>query len=427
MPLKKFNQILSRWRQLPKRHRRVLFSLVVIVIVALCWSPSSNLSGEVNLPHGEQADSSSDDFVSNSPEMKPASDAQVPDSEYTIVSGDTLGGIFAKLGLSQTQMRNILESDQTQALDTLNPGDKLRFWRDQNNLTRFQVYFNPGYYVDFNLLEDGSYDSKVIRLEGVWKQRVVSGEIKGSLYLSARKLGLTPAQIEQIGQMFKDKINFSRELRSGDPFKVVIEDQFVKGQSTGENNLLAVQIINQGRHFNAFLFDNGKYYDEKGQSLTRAFLRYPTKRHYRISSPFNLHRRHPVTGRIMPHYGTDFACPVGTKIMATGDGVVTRVIRHPYAGLYIVIRHGSTYITRYLHLSKSYVHRGQPVKRGQVIALSGSTGRVTGPHLHYEFRINNRPVNPMSAKIPMAAAVSRKDMPEFKKNVEKLLAVMAKS
>ncbi|MFM2484561.1 peptidoglycan DD-metalloendopeptidase family protein [Celerinatantimonas yamalensis] len=424
MSLKKFN-VIAIWQKCPKLHRRILLILLAILAIMVCWSPSSSLSGNVTIPTQQQRPTESDDFSSDSAEVPSNNEIQPPSSEYTIVTGDTLSEIFTRLGLSLQQMQNIIENDQTQALDTLNPGDKLRFWLNvKNQLTRFQVYFNPGYFVDFNLLEDGSYESKVVRLEGIWKQRVVRGTIQGSLYLSARKLGLTPAQIEQIGQMFKDKINFRRELRAGDPFTVVIEYQYVKEQPTGENNLLAVQIINRHRSYNAFLFDNGKYYDEDGQSLTRAFLRYPTKHHFRISSPFNLHRLHPVTGRLAPHYGTDFACPTGTPVMATGDGVVTRVIHHPYAGLYIDIRHGSTYITRYLHLSKSYVKRGQPVKRGQVIALSGATGRVTGPHLHYEFRINNRPVNPMSAKIPMAAAVSKKDMPQFKHNVQKLLALM---
>ncbi|MFM2483058.1 peptidoglycan DD-metalloendopeptidase family protein [Celerinatantimonas sp. YJH-8] len=425
MSLKKFN-FWSRWWALPKLHRRGLLLIIILLAIVFAWTPSKNLTGEVNLPASQPSqDQPGETLPSASDPVTDQNQSMQPSREYTIVTGDTLGEIFTHLGLSYNQMNTILENDQTQALDTLNPGDKLRFWlNDKQQLTRFQVYFNPGYYVDFNLLEDGSYESKEIRLEGTWKRRLIRGKIEGSLYLSARKLGLTPAEIDQIGQMFRDKINFSRELRAGDLFQVVLEDQFIDGQATGENHLLAVQIVNRNRELNAFLFDNGKYYDENGDSLTRAFLRYPTKRHYRISSPFNLHRRHPVTGRIAPHFGTDFACASGTPVIATGDGVVTRVIRHPYAGLYVVIRHGSTYITRYLHLSKTFVKQGQPVKRGQVIALSGATGRVTGPHLHYEFRINNRPVNPMSAKIPMAAAVSRKDMPAFKKVVKEMLQTM---
>lgn len=422
MSLKKFDSIVGRWRLLPRRHRYTIIILIAMIGGAMIWPSSSSLSGEVPL----SLNSSDQPLVGGTQKSahRPHRQPLIPDSEYTVVKDDTLGSIFNKLGYSQQQMYRVVENDQNQALDTINPGDRLRFWSGKNHqLKRFQVYFNPGYYVDFKLLDDGSYESREVRLEGTWKRRVVHGKIEGSLYLSARQLGLTPAQIEQIGQMFKDKINFAH-LRAGDPFSIVIEDQFVEGQPTHESNLLAVQIISRKRQYNAFLFKNGKYYDERGQSLTRAFLRYPTHRHYRISSPFNLKRRHPVTGRISPHYGTDFACPTGTRVYATGEGVVTRVINHPYAGLYIVIRHGSTYKTRYLHLSKSYVHRGEPVKKGQLIARSGATGRVTGPHLHYEFRINNRPVNPMSTKIPMASAVSKKELPVFNKKVKKLLALM---
>ena len=132
-----------------------------------------------------------------------------------------------------------------------------------------------------------------------------------------------------------------------------------------------------------------------------------------MSSPFDPQRRHPVTGRIAPHNGTDFAAPTGTPVLATGDGVVVMTRNHPYAGKYVVINHGSTYTTRYLHLSKILVHKGQKITRGQRIALSGATGRVTGPHIHYELIVRGHPVNPMTAKIPMANSVPKKDMANF--------------
>ena len=136
-------------------------------------------------------------------------------------------------------------------------------------------------------------------------------------------------------------------------------------------------------------------------------------KHWRISSPFDPNRRHPVTGRIAPHNGTDFAAPIGTPVEATGDGVVTMIRHHPYAGNYVVIKHDSTYTTRYLHLSKILVHKGQKVSRGERIALSGMTGRVTGPHLHYELIVRGHPVNAMTAKIPMATSVPKQEMSVF--------------
>ncbi|MGL5609064.1 MAG: peptidoglycan DD-metalloendopeptidase family protein, partial [Aeromonas veronii] len=154
-------------------------------------------------------------------------------------------------------------------------------------------------------------------------------------------------------------------------------------------------------------------YDGQGNSLERGFRRYPTHSRYRISSNFNPARKHPVTGMVRPHEGTDFAVPVGTPVLATGDGIVQKATSHPLAGTYIVIKHGRTLSTRYLHLSKLLVKTGQRVKMGDKIGLSGNTGRSTGAHLHYELRINNRPVNAMTAKLPMAEPLSGKERRQF--------------
>lgn len=132
-----------------------------------------------------------------------------------------------------------------------------------------------------------------------------------------------------------------------------------------------------------------------------------------MSSRFNPVRKHPVTGRVSPHNGADFATPIGTKVVAPGDGVVTMVTDHKFAGKYIVIEHGNKFRTRYLHLSKSLVRKGDRVSRGQVIALSGNTGRSTGPHLHYEFHVNGRPVDPMKVPLPTSTQLNSAELSEF--------------
>ena len=172
-------------------------------------------------------------------------------------------------------------------------------------------------------------------------------------------------------------------------------------------------MTSQGKTVSAWLSDDGNYYDGQGNSLERGFRRYPTHSRYRISSNFNPARKHPVTGMVRPHEGTDFAVPVGTPVLATGDGIVQKATSHPLAGTYIVIKHGRTLSTRYLHLSKLLVKTGQRVKMGDKIGLSGNTGRSTGAHLHYELRINNRPVNAMTAKLPMAEPLSGKERRQF--------------
>jgi murein DD-endopeptidase len=172
------------------------------------------------------------------------------------------------------------------------------------------------------------------------------------------------------------------------------------------------------------MHDDGRYYDKQGKSLARAFTRTPLSQKYRVSSPFNPKRVHPVTGRVGPHNGTDFATPTGTKVLSTGDGVVTRIGNHPFAGRYIDIDHGGTYKTRYLHLQRILVSRGESIRRGQTIALSGNTGRSTGPHLHFELHINGRPVDPMKANIPMAQSISKSEESAFAKRVTKQLALL---
>jgi murein DD-endopeptidase len=414
---------------LPAPHQKWLALLTVVVVIAGIWSPpkTTSLRGELQLPQISSKKMSPG--VSRTPlaiDTDPSQDTEIkPNNEYQIEPGDTLGGIFTHLQLSHNQMRRILEADQSLALDTLLPGNTLRFWLDtENNINKLQVMFHPGYFVDFTRHDADTYESKEVIIEGQWNRRILGGEIEGSLYLSAIKAGLSPTQIDQITRLFKDKINFARSLRAGDEFQVIVEEQYIDDQATGENRILSIRIVNRSNELSAFLFDDGNYYDRNGQSLVRAFVRRPVQGNYRISSGFNPKRKHPITGRISPHNGTDFAVPPGTPVYATGDGIVTRVVRHPYAGLYIELKHGGSYKTRFLHLNKALVKKGQKVSRGQKIALSGNTGRSTGPHLHYEFHINGRPVDAMRANIPMASSVAKKALPAFKKSSQQLLAAM---
>jgi len=350
-----------------------------------------------------------------------------PDYSYTIRVGDNLSSIFKQLGFPYGDLLKVMETDLNYLmLDTLKPGNQLMFWgtKGEKHLSKMILQFNIADKVLYTRLEDGSYQYKDISVAGDWKLEPFIGEIHGSFSQSANKVGVGNNEIEQISTLLKDKINFTKDLRAGDQFEVLQSKQYVGDQETGKKEVQAIRIYNKGRVITAFLHTDGQYYDKNGKSLQRAFQRYPTGSRYRISSPFNPNRRHPVTGRISPHNGTDFATPIGTPIYSTGDGKVTLIKNHPYAGKYIVIQHGGIYKTRYLHLSKILVKKGQIVSRGQRIALSGNTGRVTGPHLHYEFIIRGKPVNAMKAKIPMASSVAKNEMNEFKARIAKFNEVL---
>lgn len=349
-----------------------------------------------------------------------------PDFERIIASGDTLSSIFSKAGVDQQTMHKVLEADlNVLTLDTLLPGNRMQFWLDnEGQLQKLELYFNAARQVVFTRYEDGSFNVEEVNVEGVWQNRIVTGDIKGSFYVSAQKMGLAAADIQRIEDLLKEKVNFARDLHAGDKFSVLVNDQYVEGEATGSSQLLGVSITTGRSEISAFQHTDGSYYDAKGQSLVRAFQRIPLAKQPRMSSRFNPYRKHPITGRISPHNGTDLSVPIGTKIIAPGDGVVSLVTDHQFAGKYIVIEHGGKYQTRYLHLSKALVRKGQRVSRGQVIALSGNTGRSTGPHLHYEFHINGKPVDPMKANIPMAGQLANQELYNFTNTVKTRQALM---
>ncbi|MGR5143494.1 peptidoglycan DD-metalloendopeptidase family protein [Photobacterium sp. DNB23_23_1] len=345
-----------------------------------------------------------------------------PRYAYTIQKGDTLSQIFSRLNIPLRYIQELQEADLNHLkIDTLQPGNTMRFWVNsvEGRLNRLELEFNIAQKVAYQRVEDNGFEIEEITIPGDWDDIIASGEIHGSFSVSAQKAGLNSAEIYEITSLLKEKLNFSRDLRAGDNFEVVVSRQSVNDTITGQHEVRAIRIHSRGRSTTAYLHSDGNFYDSKGESLQRAFLRYPYEpnRTYRVSSSFNPQRRHPVTGRISPHNGVDFATPTGTPVIATGDGVVSQVVNHPYAGKYVVIQHGTNYRTRYLHNSKILVRKGQKVSRGQRIALAGATGRVTGPHIHYEFLIRNRAVNPMTANIPMASSVPSKEKGQFKETV----------
>ena len=361
------------------------------------------------LPHDDIGVDALDEIVATEPEWQ----------EYVVQNGDTLSTIFNGLGLPLATMYKLLDADKEKILDGLKPGQSLSLLIDNDNLLQeFKIKQDLLHTRTFS--RDGAgYQSNIKTIASNWESKALQGVIKGSFYLSARDAGLSASQIQKVANLFQWQLNFARDLRQGDSFKVLVQREFVQGQSTGKSELQAVELNSRGKTYYAYRNEDGKFYDAKGESLERGFIRIPLAISPRISSKFNLNRKHPITGRVRPHNGTDFAVPIGTPVLAPGDGVVVKAVRHAFAGNYLVIRHGRQYTTRFLHLSKFLVKPGDRVRRGQKIALSGNTGRSTGPHLHYEFHVNNRPVDPMQVKLPMAEGLSGSEKRTFLATVEK--------
>ena len=385
---------------------------------------SSAVSIQLENPHTLNAKPNRDLATVSQPTPMPSPPADEPETQiYEIKKGDTLSDIFESKGISASVLHQVLEADvEYLSLETLQPGKRVTFKYDRHRaLEALVLRIDAARTITFARQDDSAFVARKQESETHWHSAITRGTINGSFYASAVKSGLGEAEV---AHLLKNKIDFRRDLRSGDTFTVITGREMTHDSPTGRQRIEAVSLLRGPKTYNAFLFDDGNYYNETGESVLLAFLRWPTDKRFRISSPFSPDRLHPITGRRSPHNGVDLTTPVGTPIVSTGDGVVSRVGNHPFAGRYIDINHSGTFETRYLHLSKVLVKRGQRIKRGQKIALTGNSGRSTGPHLHFELHVDGQPVNPLTADIPTAAKVPDIELASFKAQVSKQLASM---
>ncbi|MCP1317611.1 peptidoglycan DD-metalloendopeptidase family protein [Vreelandella lionensis] len=276
------------------------------------------------------------------------------------------------------------------------------------------------------LLERDSdhYAITAIERQGEPVQRLYAGNVSGSFARSAQATGLSSSSVTELTRILEKKLDFRRDSRRGDQFQVLVESDMIDGE-TLDSRVLAVKY--DGDRMDLTVVRNANddnFYTPEGSSLDPAFARRPFEGSYRLSSNFNPRRLHPVTGRVSPHNGTDFAMPIGTPITAPANGRVERVGNHHAAGRYIVVRHDNGYRTRYLHLSKPLVSQGERITMGERIALSGNTGRSTGPHLHYEVIVNNTPVNAMTVELPENTSLSGDTLIAFQRQAEPMLAAL---
>lgn len=342
---------------------------------------------------------------------------------YTVKVGDTLSGIFEQFDIPYRTLQHVLSVDRNHLqLDTIQPGDEIEVVIDEKGkLSRLTYHISLVEKAVYTRENDKSFSYAFEEMEGEWRNILFSGEINGSFSISAHRIGLTSNQIANITRVLKDKIDFYRSLRVGDRFHILVSQQYLGDYLTGNSEIKGILFHLSDKEVAAFLAEDGRFYDRAGNSLERAFNRYPVSQQYRrITSAFNPKRKHPVTGKVTPHNGTDFATPVGAPVYAIGDGSVIAVHNHPYAGKYLVIEHNSVYKTRYLHLNKFLVKKGQFIKRGEKIALAGATGRLTGPHLHFEVLARNRAVNAMTADLPIAISLKEKAKRAFLARVSEI-------
>nr|WP_115720656.1 peptidoglycan DD-metalloendopeptidase family protein [Gallaecimonas mangrovi] len=338
-------------------------------------------------------------------------------------SGDSLAKLFSRAKLSARSLHNMLQSlgDKAKPLTELRPGEQLEFARAASGELLAIRYAQSRTHI-IDVVKDGdSYQLTESNIAIDHREQFATGTISSNFWNAGVSAGLSPAIIDGIANILGYDIDFALELRRGDSFAVLYEQNYVGGDLIADGNILAVTFTNQGETYNAVRHSDGNYYTANGSSVRKAFLRSPVSYKY-ISSSFNPRRLHPVTGRVRPHNGIDYAAAVGTPVYASGDG---RVIKSGYSSLngnYVFIKHGEQFVTKYLHLSKRLVTSGQKVRQGQTIGKVGATGRVTGPHLHYEFLVNGVHRNPRTVKLPEAAPVPKAQLAAFKAQASELLA-----
>ncbi|WP_043114522.1 OapA family protein [Solimonas soli] len=337
-------------------------------------------------------------------------------SEWTTVvvrRGETLSDIFAKqdLGLSEAVAIVGLGGDAAR-LRNLKAGDKLSLRKTEDDqLDELNYEFDETHTLQVRRSDNG-FESLTIEAEIERHPAQLTGVITSSLFAAAQKAGLSNRLVMELADIFGYDIDFALDLRSGDRFSVVYDQLYKDGQKLRDGDIVAAEFVNQGKTYRAMRYvdadGNATYYTPEGESFRKAFIRTPVD-FIRISSGFSLGRRHPILNTIRAHKGVDYAAAIGTPVRATGDGIVDFVGVKSGYGNVVTIRHGAKYSTLYGHLSRfrAGLKAGQRVRQGQLIAYVGMTGLATGPHLHYEFRVNGVHQNPLTVALPRANPLPR--------------------
>jgi len=328
--------------------------------------------------------------------------------------GDNMGVIFQRIGLSSTDLHLIDQLEGSDPLRMLQPGQELTFKLTENGELHSLYYPHSLEQALKVSRKDELFVARNVKIALDTREQVSKGEIRSSFWGAAVEAGMTEDQIMDLATIFGWDIDFAQDLQPGDSFRVVYEDKFRDDERVASGDILAAEFVNQGTAYRAVLNDDGNYYTPEGKAMRKSFLRAPVNFKY-ISSNFNPRRLHPVTGKIRPHNGIDYVAPVGTPIMAAGSGSVVAAGYNQFNGNYVFIKHAGNYVTKYLHLSKRTVNKGQRVKQGQTIGTLGGTGRVTGPHLHYEFVVGGIHKNPRTLTLPQAETLTGRELANFKK------------
>jgi len=354
---------------------------------------------------------------------------QLPEQRERLRPGDNALVVLSRLGFSMAEITAMIAAaKKVHPLKNIRAG---QYFIRRGRIGDMHVYYQADAGRVLHLHNAGNgWKASMEPRTAFTRTDVRQGEILDNLFLDAAAAGLDERTTMNLVDIFAWDIDFARDLRRGDTFTVLLRERFdIDGELLG-STILAAEFVNRGKAYRAIRFEVSpgrfEYFSADGKSMRKAYLKAPVK-FTRISSRFRLRRRHPILGYTRAHRGVDYAAPIGTPVRAVGDGYVTYAGWKGGYGRFVVVRHtNANHSTAYAHLRRygRGIHRGVRVRQGQVIGYVGMSGLATGPHLHFEFRVRGRAVNPLTVKRAPARPVPRAQLAHFRAHASDVLTHM---
>ena len=400
------------------RYYLLFLILTLSLFLALIFNPVSSSSGDdTNFGNKEVTRGSiqiNEIALLNENEEQTSNRTQI----IYVEKNNTLIELLDEAGLSNKYIRALIKAKGSEKLANLKTGDKLEV-----EINRYQIPKNIFLSSDGLNGINASFNNGLFSIYKVSRQpdvleRFASVEIEDSLYQSALEADIPDSVIMDLVYIFGWDIDFIFDIRPGDSFDLLYEEYFLKGNKVKNGDIKAARFKRGKKVYTAVRYflenDQKEFFSIRGKNVEKAFLRSPVEFSY-ISSKYNLKRKHPILNKIKAHTGVDYAAPTGTPVRTTGDGTISFRGNNGGYGKLIEIKHSEDYSTRYAHLSryKKDLKVGDKVSQGEIIGYVGRTGRATGPHLHYEFRVNGMHTNPLTVKLPAAKPINEKEKDSF--------------
>ncbi len=363
-------------------------------------------------------------------EAAPPQEAEIRTIEGTVLRGDTVAGLFHRNRLRVEDLFGMRQAAAgVHALKNLSAGRPYRITLDpDNNVLSLAYHVNEMELLRVVRLGEG-FEAEKVPIAYERRDGTLGGVIRSSLYSALPDDDRSTQLALELSDIFSWDVDFNTDLRTGDTFRVVVEELWLGGEFRRYGNVLAAELVIDGNTFRAYRFEDGghaDYFDDTGRVLRRAFLKAPLS-YRRISSGFTRRRLHPILKIVQPHLGVDYSAPAGTPVSSTGEGTVTFAGYKGPNGNLVIVRHGKGYVTSYGHLSRfaKGIRAGTRVRQGDVIGYVGATGRATGPHLDYRMKRNGVFLNPLKVAPPRGGEVASARMDDFRATQNRMQGVLA--